>query len=80
MIGAEVPTLVIGEKAVWRVPVWIGFPRHGSHTLGFVDVDVENGQMDNTPERKAEIEQRAATIGASLPAYAPQHTPDEYLA
>jgi hypothetical protein len=82
MIGAEVPTLVIGEQVVWRVPAWIGFPHTGrAGTVGTIDVDVQSGAMDNTPERKAEIERRAETIAAHMPPYQPNNPlPAQYLA
>ncbi len=82
MIGAEVPTLVIGEQVVWRVPAWIGFPHTGrAGTVGTIDVDVQSGAMDNTPERKAEIERCAETIATRMPPYQPNSAlPVRYLA
>ena len=82
MIGAEVPTLVIGEQVVWRVPAWIGFPHTGrAGTVGAIDVDVQSGAMDNTPERKAEIERCAEAIAARIPPYQPNSAlPAQHLA
>jgi len=57
LLGADRPTLVVGERAVWRVPTWIGFPSTGRiSVVGTVDVDVETGELLNPPERKAAIE------------------------
>jgi hypothetical protein len=36
--------------------------------VGAVDVDIETGEMDNSPGCKAEIEHRAEEIAARLPA------------
>ena len=57
LLGADPPTLVVGERAVWRVPAWIGFPSTGRvGVVGTVDVDVETGELLNPLERKAAIE------------------------
>ncbi|MCX6048253.1 MAG: hypothetical protein NT075_24390 [Chloroflexi bacterium] len=82
LIGAEAPTLVIGEQVVWRVPAWIGFPHTGrADTVGTIDVDVQTGVMDNTPERQVEIERCAQAVAARMPRYQPrQAMPNQYLA
>ena len=82
LIAADPPTLVVGEQVVWRVPAWIGFPGVGrAGVVGLVEVDVETGEMNNTPECKAEIERCAKAIAAHLPPYRPrQEVPSEYLA
>ncbi len=82
MLGADSPTLVIGEQVVWRVPVWIGFPHIGrAGTVGTVDVDVQTGAMNATLERKAELERCAEALAARLPAYQPREAlPTQYLA
>jgi hypothetical protein len=70
LIGADPPTLVVGEQVVWRVPAWIGFPHTGrAGVVGMVDVDVTTGAMNNTPECKAEIERRAEELAARQPPY-----------
>ena len=86
LMGADAPTLVAGQQTVWRVPTYITFPNTGrAGELGTVDVDVETGAMNNTTERKAEIEHRAEEIASQLPskllpreaptAYIPEHIP-----
>jgi hypothetical protein len=82
LIGADAPTLVIlHQRAVWRVPVWIGFPRQGRvGTIGTIDVDVETGQMHNSAECKVVLAQRAKKLAAMLPPYRPQQAvPPEYF-
>jgi hypothetical protein len=82
LIGADAPTLIVGERVVWRVPAWIGFPNAGRVAIvGAVEVDVETGEMNNTPECQAELERRARELAALLPPYRPKsEVPEEYLA
>ena len=82
LIGADTPTLVVlHQRAVWRVPAWLGFPRQGRvGTVGTVDVDAESGQMNNSPACKAALTQRAKELAAMLPPYRTQQTvPPECL-
>lgn len=76
------PTLVLGERVVWRVPASLGLPDLGQiGVAGTVDVDVETGAMNNTPEQKAEIMRRAEEMATGLPPYQRKlKTPLEYLA
>lgn len=81
LIGADPPTLVVGEQVVWRVPAWIGFPHTGrAGIVGNVDVDVTTGVMNNTPECKVEIERRAEELAARQPPYQPKgDVPEAFL-
>jgi hypothetical protein len=83
LIGADPPTLVVGEHVAWRVPAWIGFPHTGRvGVVGTVDVDVQTGDMENLAERKLEIEQNLEKLKPNLPSYKPR-SPEEgsaYLA
>jgi hypothetical protein len=80
LIDVDLPTLVVGEQVVWRVPAWIGFPHTGrAGVVGAVDVDVNTGTMNNTPERKAEIERQAEEVVARQPSYQPKGpVPEKY--
>ena len=71
LIGADTPTLVVGpDQVVWRVPAWIGFPHTGrAGNVGTVEVDVETGVMNNTPECKADIERQAQHLAEQQPSY-----------
>lgn len=81
LIGAASPTLIVGQQVVWRVPAWISFPHTGRAGLvGAVDVDVTTGVMNNTPERKAEIEQQAEDIAARQPPFHLKEVSEQYLA
>ena len=70
MMGAEPPTLVIGERIVWRVPVHFSAPPVGIvGTVGMVDVDVQTGEKINTPFCKSAIENRATELVTKLPPF-----------
>ncbi len=81
LMGAEPPTLVVGERVVWRVPAYISYPHVGkAGTVGAVDVDVETGVMNNSPELIGKMHEHAKKIHAKLPPYEPKReTPAEYL-
>jgi len=83
LLGAEAPTLVVGEdEVVWRVPAAISFPHTGRvGVVGSVDVDVTSGSMNNTPDCKAEIERQAKELAARQPPYRSKgQVPAPYLA
>jgi hypothetical protein len=82
LMGADPPTLVVKERIIWQVPAWIGFPYVGRvGTVGMIEVDVETGEMNNTPERQAELQRRAKELAAQLPSYQPKSEASaEYLA
>lgn len=80
-MGAEAPTLVAGGRTVWRVPAYISFPSVGrAGTVGTIDVDVQTGEMGNTPEKKAEIERYAEEIAKRLPPFKIKELSPEYKA
>ncbi len=59
MHAAE-PTLIVGERICWRVPVILSMPPTGDRgEVGTIDVDVETGQLQITPNLIQEIERRA---------------------
>ncbi len=70
LIGAGTPSLSIGERVIWRVPIWIGFPHTGRHELDVaVDVDAETGKMLNLESSKLCIEKRAVEVGKAQPPF-----------
>ena len=69
MIGADPPSLVVGEHVRWRVPAWISFPNAGRFKVGTVEVDVETGEMIDLSGRKVEIERCAEEAASRLPPY-----------
>lgn len=81
LLRALPPTLVVGERVVWRVPASLGLPHLGqAGTVGVVEVDVTAGAMNNTPECQAEIEHCAEALATRLPPYQPKsEVPAEYI-
>ncbi|MFQ5420268.1 MAG: hypothetical protein ACE5EY_07885, partial [Anaerolineae bacterium] len=72
MHGRE-PTLVMGERICWRVPVILSLPPTGDRgEVGAIEVDVETGQLNVTPSLMEEIQRRADYLAASS---APASTP-----
>ena len=48
LIYGETPTLVVGERPVWRVPAWIAFPSTGPlGEVGTAEVNADTGEMLN---------------------------------
>ncbi|MEE8390038.1 MAG: antitoxin family protein [Anaerolineae bacterium] len=71
LMGGDTPELVRGEQTVWRVPVTLTFPGHGSVGLvGAIDVDAETGDMLITSSLIKEITHNAETLAARLPSEA----------
>ncbi len=80
-MGAYPPTLIVdGARVVWRVPAYISFPHTGrAGIVGHIDVDVRNGEMNNTPEVQAEIEKHATEISQQQPPFKLRELSAEYL-
>ena len=56
MMGAESPTLLLGERVVWRVPAVLSAAHIGRvGVVGTVDVDVQTGTMDTAPGLRHEV-------------------------
>ena len=60
LLCGEEPTLVVGDRVRWRVPVWLGFPKEGLvGKVGDIDVDVETGEILFDQRVLEEISERA---------------------
>lgn len=60
MMHAAEPTLVLGDRICWRVPVVLSLTSVGDvGKVGAINVDVESGQMHISSQQIAEIEARA---------------------
>jgi hypothetical protein len=80
MMGAETPTLVAGERVVWRVPVYISFSQAGkAGNIGNVDVDVQTGEMNNSTELQAQLEKCALELAEHQQPYQPRSVPKEFI-
>jgi hypothetical protein len=59
------PKLVVGERIVWRVPVILSLPPSGDlGEVGYIDVDVETGELLTTGESLREIKQHASALAS----------------
>lgn len=69
LLQARPPWLTVAEKHVfWRVPLVLTFPDFGSlGEAGYVDVNVESGEMTISDALVEEIRARAAKIAESAP-------------
>jgi len=57
---AKAPTLIVSNKASWRVPVHLTFPSFGDvGRVGFIHVDPTTGDLEIHPSVIKEIERRA---------------------
>jgi len=60
---AETPTLVVNDKAAWRVPVHLTFPSFGDvGCVGFIHVDPATGELEISQSIIEEIECNAEHI------------------
>jgi hypothetical protein len=65
MMHAGEPALVVDDRISWRVPVILSLTSQGDvGEVGHLDVDIETGQIQISPQQIAEIEARAANITA----------------
>jgi hypothetical protein len=72
LMHADVPTLVFAERIYWRVPILLSLPTQGVvGSVGYLDVDIETGQIQCSPTELSEIEARAeAVVKRTAPATA----------
>ena len=46
LLYGEQPSLVMGERLLWRVPIWLGSPTRGPlGQVGAIDVDAQSGEI-----------------------------------
>lgn len=82
MMTATAPALVLGKRAAWRVPAVLT-ATHIGHvgTAGFVDVDVETGEIQNVAGCKKTIRTGVQELAQRIPPYTPRtDMPDQWLA
>lgn len=80
MMRAETPTLVIDERAVWRVPVALTASHAGRvGVVGEIDVDASTGRMDAGVDRIGSMYARAMEFVKDYPPYEPlRNVPESY--
>jgi hypothetical protein len=72
LLCGQEPTLVVGDRVRWRVPVWLGFPNMGMvGKVGDIDVDVETREilfsqrvLDELSERADDLARRTLSTPA----------------
>lgn len=75
MLTAQTPTLLLGTRVVWRVPVIFTTAHIGPvGCAGEVDVDVATGAMNNTAANKEMILDQSRKLAANMPPYQPRTT------
>jgi hypothetical protein len=80
LIVADPPMLVVGERIVWLVPAWIGFPSMGrADDVGFVDVDVQTGEMLQLDQAEEKIKACASAIAQKLPPFRPRKVAKAFI-
>jgi len=68
LMHGETPTLVLGERTFWRVPVHLTFPTTGDvGQIGTIDVDVDSGELCATTDIIAAIETHAQSLAQRTP-------------
>ena len=62
------PILVLGNRAVWRVPAYFNYPKLGEvGTLGTVEIDARSGEVISpSPEQVEAMQERAHAIASHL--------------
>lgn len=59
LLYGERPSLVMGRRLLWRVPVWLGLPTTGPlGQVGTLDVDAQSGEILFTQKILEEIAER----------------------
>lgn len=59
----ESPSLVAGQRLLWRVPVWLGLPAEGPvGQVGALDVDTQTGEILYTQKLLDEIAERGNAL------------------
>ena len=60
---SDKPSLVVGERVLWRVPVVFSTPSTGPlGQVGTLDVDAQTGEILHTPEVLTEFKERAHVL------------------
>ena len=63
----ETPTLMLGERVCWRVPVHLTFPSIGdAGSVGMIEVDVETGEANLAEPVIQDIERHAEDLARRI--------------
>ena len=68
LLYGEKPSLIVGERLLWRVPVWLSLPTTGPlGQVGTLDVDAQTGEILHTPQLLTEIADRGDALAERTP-------------
>lgn len=63
LLYGEKPNLVVGEKLLWRIPVWLSLPTTGPlGQVGTIDVDAETGEIHFSPQLLTDLTERGNAL------------------
>ena len=63
LLYGERPSLVVGRRLLWRVPVWLGLPTIGPvGQAGTLDVDAQTGEILFTQKILEDIAERGDAL------------------
>jgi hypothetical protein len=63
LLYGEHPSLFVGQRLLWRVPVWLASPRRGPlGQVGALDVDAQTGEILYTQDSLNEIAERGHVL------------------
>jgi hypothetical protein len=63
LLYGERPSLVVGQRMLWRVPIWLGLPTVGPvGQVGTLDVDTQTGEILFTQQILTEIAERGDAL------------------
>jgi hypothetical protein len=66
LLYGERPSLVVGRRLLWRVPVWLALPTTGPlGQVGALDVDAQTGEILFTQQILDEIAERGDALAQS---------------
>ncbi len=66
LLYGEQPSLVVGRRLLWRVPVWLALPTTGPlGQVGTLDVDARTGEVLFTQQILDEIAERGDALATS---------------
>ena len=68
LLYGERPSLVVGRRLLWRVPVWLALPTTGPlGQVGTLDVDAQTGEILFTQQILEEIAERGNALAQRTP-------------
>ncbi len=68
LLYGERPSLVVGRRLLWRVPVWLAWPTTGPlGQIGTLDVDAQTGEILFSPQLLDELAERGDALAKRTP-------------